>query len=434
MSTSALSAHALQEALAPLVGGAARPTTEADVVAGVRPPVVVEPAGEEEVSAVLAFADREGLKVLVRGGGTQLGLGYPPTGGNILISTARLNRVVEHTPGDLTVTVEAGLPLAELQAMLARAGQWLALDPALLPAATVGGIVATNASGPRRLRYGGVRDQIIGVRIVRADGTIAKGGGKVVKNVAGYDLPKLFTGSLGTLGVIVAATFRLYPLPPASCTVLLNAADPRPLCELALRIIGSTLVASAIDVAGPVDGGARQIMAVRFEGIREAVRDQADTLMQMAASLRLSGGSSVLEDEQERRLWQTPGPGEGTRTGDRATLAVKASVLPSEVAGWLAALRQMEGNLSTSWRAHAGHGLIHARLSGADDMLVAAVAQLRAVATEGRGSLVVADAPPALAQRLDVWGPVAALDLMRRVKEQFDPRATLNPGRFVGGI
>jgi glycolate oxidase FAD binding subunit len=216
--------------------------------------------------------------------------------------------------------------------------------------------------------------------------------------------------------------------------VLLNAADPRPLCELALRIIGSTLVASAIDVAAPVDGSARQTMAVRFEGIHEAVRDQADTLMQLAASLPLGGESSVLEGEQERRLWQTPGLGEGTTTGDRATLTVKASVLPGEVARWLVALRQMEGDLSASWRAHAGHGLIHAWLSGTDDMLVAAVAQLRAVATEGRGSLVVADAPPALAQRLDVWGPVAALDLMRHVKAQFDPRATLNPGRFVGGI
>jgi len=170
--------QSLQETLGALVGDHVRPATESDLVAGVQPQFVVEPGKEEEIAKVLAFADREGLKVLVRGGGTQLNTGLPPTDGDVLLSMARLNTVVEHAPHDMTVTVEAGLKLIDLQAHLARTRQWLALDPALDPNATIGGIISTNLSGARRLRYGGVRDQIIGIRVVLPDGIIAKGGGR----------------------------------------------------------------------------------------------------------------------------------------------------------------------------------------------------------------------------------------------------------------
>ncbi len=272
VSVRAASPEALRDALGPLVGGRVRAAAEGDSVAGVRPAAVAEPGDEAAVAAVLALADREGLKVLPRGGGTQLGLGHPPAGGDILLDLGRLGAVVEYAPGDLTVTAQAGLRLTDLQAALAKEGQWLALDPALPLAATIGGIVATNASGPRRLRYGGVRDQIIGVRVARPDGTIARGGGKVVKNVAGFDLPKLFTGALGTLGVIIDATFRLYPIPAASRTVVLTAPEPAPLCDLTLRIIGSTLIASAIDVYGDTTSSEGPRLAVRFEGRRRRLR------------------------------------------------------------------------------------------------------------------------------------------------------------------
>src|SRR5712691_222397 len=243
-----VSAQSLQETLGSLVGDRVRLAGEADSVAGVQPYVVVEPASEQEVATVLAFADREGLKVLIRGGGTQLNTGLPPREGDILLSTIMLNQVVEYAPHDMTVTVQAGLRLVDLQSVLLQSRQWLALDPVLNPAATLGGIISTNISGARRLRYGGVRDQLIGIRVVLPDGTIAKGGGKVVKNVAGYDLPKLFTGALGTLGVIVTATFRLYPLRAASRTVELTAPTAAPLCALAVRIIGSTLEPTVLDV------------------------------------------------------------------------------------------------------------------------------------------------------------------------------------------
>ena len=434
MSTSTPSVETLQASLGALVGGRARAAEPSDAVAGVQPKVIVEPASEEEVAAVLAAANRDALKVLVRGGGTQLGLGFPPEGGDILLSTTRLDRVVEYNPQDLTVTAQAGLRLAALQETLGGSRQWLALDPPIGLEATLGGLVATNATGPRRLRYGGVRDQIIGVRFVTADGTIAKAGGKVVKNVAGYDLSKLMTGSLGTLGVIVEVAFRLYPLPQASRTVALSSTEPGPLCELAVRVIGTTLVPTVLDVAGSTAGKGACTLAARFESGAEAAEDQARALIEMAGALGTD--ASVLRNDEEADFWQRPDAGQQPSGGAGSALTLKASLLPSDVADWLGSLegtaRRMA--LEARWRAHAGHGLIFVHLAGDEDALVEAVEALRRAALERRGSLVVWDAPAALAARVDVWGPSPAVELMRRVKASFDPNATLNPGRFLGRI
>ncbi len=425
--------QSLQETLGALVGDHVRPAAESDSVAGVQPQFVVEPGTEEEVAKVLAFADREGLKVLVRGGGTQLNTGLPPAGGDVLLSTARLNTLVEHAPHDMTVTVEAGLKLIDLQAHLARTRQWLALDPALDPNATIGGIISTNLSGARRLRYGGVRDQIIGIRIVLPDGTIAKGGGKVVKNVAGYDLPKLFTGALGTLGVIVAATFRLYPLRAASRTVVLSAPTVAPLCDLAVRVIASTLEPTALDVMSAPAAGVGCVMAARFETEPESADEQAATLVSMTTGL---DDNKTLQGEAEEQFWRQVASDFPLASDAENALILKASVLPTSVASWLESLERTakEANLSTRWRGHAGHGLIFARLSGEETALARAVDELRHVASAGQGNLVVLDAPAALARKVDVWGSISAFEVMRRLKARFDPNYTLNPGRFVGGI
>jgi len=432
-----ISAQSLQSALEPLVW--VRAAEEGDIIAGIRPQIVVEPANEAEIAAVLAFADKEGLRVLVRGGGTQLDMGLPPTGGDILLSTARLNQIVEHVPQDLVVIAEAGLPVTTLQEALAKTHQWLALDPDLAPEATIGGLVATNATGPRRLRYGGVRDSIIGVRVVLADGTIAKGGGKVVKNVAGYDLPKLFTGALGTLGVIVSATFRLYPLPVASRTVHIAAFSMTPLCELAVRIIGSTLVPTIIDIVGDTTRANTYTMAVRFEMGQEAVTAQADTLLAMIADIHgdVVQAAQTLEGDAEVQFWaQTKHTTIIIKNDSPNMLTLKASLLPTETAHWLTNLEQVcqQQQVQATWRAHAGHGLISVRLVGDDAALVASVNKLRQVAIEQKGSVVVTEAPFQLAQQLDVWGPVPALSVMRNIKARFDPHNTLNPGRFVGGL
>lgn len=428
----AWTAETLGAALGERAGGTARAATAADTVAGIRPTIVVEPMNEDEVAAILAFADVEGLKVVIRGGGTQLGLGAPPTGADILLSTRGLDRLVEHEPGDMTATAEAGLTLADFQAALGKAGQWLALDPALPADATIGGIVATAASGAHRLRYGGVRDQIIGVRIVRADGTIAKGGGKVVKNVAGFDLPKLFTGSLGTLGAIVTATFRVYPCEASASTVLLRSTDGDVLGALAVRLLATVLVPSAIDLTGTL-GEAKQTLAVRFEGSMAACADQVRELLALAGPLGAT--SETLTGEEEAAHWHAATTPPQTASGG-ATALLKVMLLPGEVHDWLAALEALAARsaIGGAWRAHAGHGIVVVRLQGAENALAATIAEARTLAVARRGSLVIEDAPPTLLAALDPWGASAAIALMRRVKAQFDPHGTLNPGRFVGGI
>lgn len=431
-----VSQQSLLSSIESLLPGRVRATVETDNVMGVHPQVVVEPEHEDEVAALLTYANKEGLKVLVRGGGTQLHTGFPPTKGDIVLSTARLNKLVEHAPQDLTVTVQAGMTLVSLQNALAEARQWLALDPMLAPEATMGGIIATNSSGPRRLRYGGVRDQIIGVRVVLADGTIAKGGGKVVKNVAGYDLPKLFTGSLGTLGVIVEATFRLYPLPITSRTVAITSSNLPALCNLAVQVIGSTLVPTIVDIFGSSDKSDSYTMAVRFETGKEAAEAQCTTLIDMARRVNVSQQVRTLQDEDESQFWS--GMNKQVRVGNvsDAVLMVKTSVLPTEVSHWLSQLQRVaqQFHLTTHWRGHAGHGLIFAQLEGDDASLTKAVDELRQSAMSKRGSLVVVDAPVALSQQLDVWGPSPAIEVMRRIKARFDPNGTLNPGRFIGRI
>ena len=459
------STESLQSALASLAVGSVRPADETDAVMGVRSRVVVEPETEEEVAALLRCADERRLAVLPRGGGTHLTMGNAPRSGDILLSMARLNQIIEHTPHDQTVTVQAGMRLVDLQAALGRTRQWLALDPPHTPDATIGGLISTNVSGPRRLRYGGVRDQLIGVRVVLPDGTIARGGGKVVKNVAGYDLPKLYCGALGTLGIIVAASFRLYPLAVASRTVVIEARSPAPLCDLVVRILASTLVPSALDVLGATDTEAHTL-AVRFEsGVAEAVDEQVAAVLAMAGGD--ASGVRTLADEDESAFWHdsqrlalaTDAVGaSGGRPPAPAACTLKASLLPAEVAGCLddLAAGAVSAGIHASWAAHVGHGLVMVRLAGRPvdaprhsassttgaagsapttlDALASAILQLREAAKRRRGTLVVTDAPPALASRVDVWGPVSAPGVMRRLKQQFDPHGILNPGRFACDI
>jgi glycolate oxidase FAD binding subunit len=316
----------------------------------------------------------------------------------------------------------------------------LVLDPPLPAAATIGGIVATNASGPRRLRYGAARDQIIGIRVVLADGTVAKGGGKVVKNVAGYDLPKLFCGALGTLGVVVAANFRLYPLTVYSGTVIFATTTIEPLCELARSLTASTLTPTAIDLLGPEDGTHTCVLAARFEsGVAASVHNQSSALLALAGNLSgKARARAVLEGEEENQFWRAAAERMSEPDGDAGPEAVhlRANLLPSEVGAWLGRLEAVSrsAELSLRWRAHLGHGIVDAWIAGDAERMSGLVEEVRAEARNSRGNLVVVEASPDVLRRLDVWGSVSALDLMRRLKQRFDPNFTLNPGRFVGGI
>jgi glycolate dehydrogenase FAD-binding subunit len=417
-------------------------------VDGLLPPLWCEPATAVEVSAVLELANVSGAAVLPRGGGSRMGLGQPPRAADLLLSTRGLNQVIEYEPADLTVTVEAGLGLDELQALLNSRGQFLALDPPSQAVATVGGLVASNASGPLRLQYGSARDIVIGMRIANSDGVLTKAGGRVVKNVAGYDLNKLYTGSLGTLGVIVELSFKLHPLPQTRGTVLATFDDLDAAATVVKRVMHSPLGPAALEVLGAVGGGLEAgalslpasgcALAVLVGGFEPAVRRVSS---EIAGFCREGGRAEVLAIEDSEELWTVV---RGLADASEAARPVlKVSVPPSRSVDALARLRAAldATGFSATLVAHAGTGLAYAKLDAtiwdeaALDRLASAIRELRTWATQQEGSLVVECGPLGLKQRLDVWGEIGpSLRLMKALKDQLDPRGTLNPGRFVGGI
>jgi glycolate oxidase FAD binding subunit len=406
-----------------------REATAEDAIEGVEPSLVVEPGTIEETSEVLKLASREGLTVSPRGGGTKMGLGNPPRQVDLILSTLRMDEIIEHVPGDQIVRAQAGVKLEDLQENLAGSDQLLGIDPPE-EGATLGGIVAANASGPRRLRYGTMRDLIIGIKVVLADGTIAKAGGKVVKNVAGYDLSKLFTGSLGTLGVIAEANFRLHPIRESARTVFVEVDDHSQIPDVAQALThsaASQFVLDALEMRWEGDSG---VIAALFEGIEPAVEAQSSAAAEL---LRAHGEANVLGKDDGDEFWDSFAR-RPWATGD---VALKIGAPPADLAAVLdsvlgAAERAgVEARLS----GHAGTGVTFAGLSGEDDGLVDVVEEVREIRVRRGGSVVVQEAPLSIKERLDVWGPVGDyLGLTRRVKEKFDPGYTMNPGRFLGGI
>jgi glycolate oxidase FAD binding subunit len=384
------------------------PGTPADTVAGVVPAEVVRPASVAEVVDVLRATAADRLTVVPVGGGSKLSWAAPPTSCDLRLDMTGLDRVVEHTPGDLVVVAEAGVGLADLQRRLGEAGQFLAID-APEPGATLGGIVGANASGPRRLRFGTARDLLIGITVVLADGTVASAGGKVVKNVAGYDLGKLYIGAHGTLGVVVRTVWRLHPVPAARRVVVHDLEDAAAGGPLALALSRSTLTPTAVELLVAPGGAAR--LVVVFEAIAESVRVQA------RAAVELLGGGVEQEDVP---------PGFGGRPGGEGDLRLRLAFAPAALSAVLELLPP-----GTAVSASACTGVAWAALPAGD--AETALAPLRAGLARHDGTAVVVSSPPGC--RLDHWGPVGdALGLMRRVKDQFDPDRRMSPGRFVGGL
>ena len=404
----------------------AREASAEDAVDGATPSFVVEPGSIEEISELMKLANEEGLAAAPRGGGTKMSLGNPPRDLDLIVSTVRMNEVIEHVPGDQVVRVQAGLKLQDLQEQLARSDQMLGIDPPERDdAATIGGIVAANSSGPRRYRYGTIRDLIIGITVVLPDGTVAKAGGKVVKNVAGYDLSKLFTGSLGTLGVIATCNFRLHPLPETGRTVAVEVGDTLSAGQAAQEITHAQLFPSAVELHWSED---QKHLTVLIEGIPPGVEAQAETASYLLSSF---GEVRTLSDE-EAALGPLDSPGAGDE------VAIKISAPPAELTGVLDSVLGATERRGITPRitGHAGTGVTYVALAGGDgDAQAQAVEELREIWVRRGGSVVVRHAPLSIKKRLDAWGPAGDyLGLTRRVKEKFDPRGVLNPGRFVGGI
>ena len=408
-----------------------RLASDQDAVCGQPAKYVTEPASTAEAAAVLRAAAALELSVLPRGSGTRLNWGSPPRTCDLIVSTRRLDEIVEHAAGDLVVIVQAGVRLDALQARLATKGQRLALDPP--QSGTIGGLIATNAAGPLRFRYGAPRDLLIGLTIVRADGVVAKAGGKVVKNVAGYDLGKLFAGSYGTLGLITQATFRLHPLPAASTWVAAETHDVSRAAAAVHAAATSPLAPAAIELDRP-STSAPLTVSVLLEGDETSVAERAGLMAASVASE--TAGSRPAHTKRAARDPVSLALG-APHTRVRATFWAGRLAEVLEAVSAVAAEHAIDPAVSGS--AAAGVLEIDVRGDADAERTAAFVAGLRAALAEAdsdmpTGSVVVLDAPAAVRAAVDVWGPVPSLDLMRAVKDQFDPGHRLAPGRLAGGI
>jgi glycolate oxidase FAD binding subunit len=361
------------------------------------------PRTPEEAAALVS----QGLTVRVRGGGTKLGWGTPAPDPDVELSTSSLNELLEHNEGDLTTIVEPGVKLDDAQRQFAKAGQMLALDPPTLGNATIAGILATGDSGPLRHRYGAPRDLVLGMTVALSDGTVAKSGGRVIKNVAGYDIAKLFCGSFGTLGLILQIALRLHPRPPQTVTVVGRSDDPDALALSAAELTHASLEKECVDVRWQDGVGS---VLVQLGGATAEAQAEA------AAALVPDLSPELLEDDAD--VWEQQRAGQ--RSADQAV--VRVSGLQAELARVVRATQAAGGSLV----GRAALGLSWIRLPPER------VAELRDALAPF--PCVVLDAPAELRSSLDVWDSGGGLEIARRIKQRFDPTGTFAPGTFAGGI
>ena len=411
---------------------------------GIGPQAVALPRSTHEIQEVLGYATDSGLSVIPAGSGTKLGVGNPPEGVDLVLSTSRLDQVLEYEPADLTVTVEAGIRLAVLQAKLAEHGQYFPLDPPYADRCTIGGITATNASGPSRLRFGSARDLVLGMRVVQSSGTVVKSGGKVVKNVAGYDLNKLYLGSFGTLGVITEVSLKLQPLPEIERNILLTFADVGEAVNAASEISGSQLLPTFLNLfvnGAPLTDSPEPCLLIGLDGHPETVEWQVDfakTIAQQNGAI----GVGVYEGQQQQEL---RGAICAFPQGGSATPIVicRANLRMTDAGDFINTT--LEVDESAPWRVRAtglmGNGVVYVIFSDFPDGAVPVqhvadtIANLRDAAANVGGNLIVESAPTALKRQIDVWGSVGrSFELMKAIKTRMDPIGLLNVGRFVGGI
>jgi glycolate oxidase FAD binding subunit len=405
------------------------------LVDGIAPRWVVTPATSEQVGRILALAHGEGLVVVPRGSGSALSMGALLERVDIVLDTRNLARVVDYNPDDLTVSVEAGLTAQALAGRLAERHQWLPVDPAGAQSRTLGGLTATNALGPLRVRYGTLRDLLLGVRFVQADGVITWGGARVVKSVTGYDVPKLMVGSLGTLGVLTELTLRLHPRPETEGTWLATFPSAGAAQTFVGLVLDSPLQPNRVEYLNTLALGAcaaptaPAAVAVCIGSVEAAVREQGADLVSLA---QRSGGTvtpsaATFWDRYDQAI---------TRASREASdgVVLQIGTLPSRLAETAATIGQGPAAMVTGCAALGSLHVVLADVSAGE--AATAIARLRDSVAGFGGHVMVLAAPRAVRAAVDPWGPVApaALAVMQGMKNEFDPRRTLNPGRFVGGI
>lgn len=381
----------------------------------------------EALAEIVKQAAQQQWRMLICGNGSKLNWGKITQDIQLVISLQKCDRLIEHAVGDLTVTVSAGMKLRDLQAKLRSHNQFLPLDPRDGDA-TLGGIVATADTGSWRQRYGGVRDLLLGISFVRADGEIAKAGGRVVKNVAGYDLMKLFTGSYGTLAIITQLTFRTYPLIATSQTLLVTGkAEQIAQASQTIRNSGLTPVAMDLlstEVVKGLNLDADTGLIIRWQTIPESITQQIQQVQAIAKQLNLT--TSNFQDQAETDLWQSCANLTSIPNSDTAVIC-KIGIAPTATVNFLQLKQVIDHNVAVRVHAYSGIGQLH--LASADGKIIE---QMRSHCQQNHGFLTLLDAPKILKQQLDIWGYSGnALATMQAIKNQFDPQNVLNPNRFI---
>jgi glycolate oxidase FAD binding subunit len=400
--------------------------------------IVAFPQNLEELSEMMRLASEERWRVIPAGAGTWLEMGNQPTRFDLIVSTARMNKLLEYEPADLTATIEAGAPLSAFNQITAEHRQFIPLDPFGDKHSTIGGVIATASSGPMRCGYGTPRDWLIGATVVHADGHITRAGGKVVKNVAGYDLCKVYVGSYGTLAVIAEMSFKLRALPPCEKTIVFYSHTPDALCSLAARINDSDLQPATMELLSPY--GETQLpidtkqfaLALGFLNEAETVDSQIQEVARLGAGLR----HTLLSEAGATNFWRAYHDSE---TSPHTEFIIRLSALPADLN---ALITEVNGALPRAhMRAHAANGVVrlHAGLQWLDNVKTKwqpkKLAEMRRLVQARGGHMVILRAPKEIKSQLDVWGDVGQTEsMMRALKEKFDPGAILNPGRFVAGI
>jgi glycolate oxidase FAD binding subunit len=398
--------------------GGARRGERTDSIDGVLPEAVAYPRCTDEVAAAIRVAAASGFRVVARGAGTKMDWGNPPESAELVIDLSRMDGILEHVSDDLVARVKAGTTLAAFSDATGKAGQRFPVDE-VVAGSTVGGVVATGLSGPGRHLHGAVRDLVLGATIVRADGVVVHCGSKVVKNVAGYDLAKLFTGSYGTLGVLTELTVKLKPVPMARRFIVGSYSGPDDLGPALSAVLASQSAPTAIELERPLPAGPLQL-SVLVEGRPAPVE-------------RRSHDVAALLGPSEISMVAPPGwgdlPGPVTLKLTSVLSAVPALV---QRAGELALGQALSSRVAGS----AGSGVLFMGLPAGipSETLAVLLEDLRSVCGRAGGHCTVLRAPASLKADVDIWGPVPGIELMRRLKEKFDPDRRLAAGRFVGGI
>lgn len=407
-------------------------------VGDARERAVAFPHDIAELSEMMRLASDERWSVTPSGAGTWLEMGARPTRFDLIVSTAKMNHTLEYEPADLTATLEAGVPLAAFNRTAAEDRQFIPLDPFGDERSTIGGVIATASSGPLRCAYGAPRDWLIGVAVVHADGRITRAGGKVVKNVAGYDLCKLYVGSFGTLAVIAEASFKLRALPSSEKTVVFYSRDAETLCSLVARITDSDVQPAAMELISPSDESSTPLdaehsaLALRFLNDAETVAWQVGEVARLGSGIR----HTTLGEADAGEFWRGYHESE---TSPGAEFVLRLSALPADLNTLIADINRALP--PARLRAHAANGVVRLHgdaqwldAHGAGELL-SQLAEMRRRAQARGGQMIILRAPDEIKNQIDVWGDVGtATGLMLALKEKFDPQAMLNPGRFVAGI